>query len=76
VGALLAVSKTAAIVDGNVVAFAIALRPSTIVTSDVREVTHLLRSAKIPRALFGARVSAAQIIVIKVEIAPQRDFFA
>lgn len=67
VGALLAVSKTAAIVDGNVVAIAIALRPATIVTSDVDDVTHLLRSAKIPFALFGARVAAsAQVILIKV----------
>jgi hypothetical protein len=67
VGALLAVSKTAEIVDGNVVAIAIALRPATIVTSDVDDVTHLLRSAKIPCALFGARVPvAAQVIIIKV----------
>jgi hypothetical protein len=67
VGALLALSKTAAIVDGNVVAIAIALRPATIVTSDVHDVAHLLRSAKIPHALFGARVrAAAQIILVKV----------
>jgi predicted nucleic acid-binding protein len=67
VGALLAISKTAAIVDGNVVAIAIALRPATIVTSDVHDVMHLLKSAKIPHALFGARVSAAaQIIIIRI----------
>ncbi len=67
VGALLAISRTAEIVDGNVVAIAIALRPATIVTSDVDDVTHLLRSAKIPFALFGARVAAsAQVILIKV----------
>ncbi|MEA3135516.1 MAG: hypothetical protein QOG17_3362 [Gammaproteobacteria bacterium] len=67
VGALLAVSKTAAIVDGNVVAIAIALRPATIVTSDVHDVTHLLKSAKIPHALFGARVpAAAQVIIIRI----------
>ncbi len=67
VGALLALSKTAAIVDGNVVAIAIALRPATIVTSDVKDITHLLKSAKIPHALFGARVpAAAQVIVIRV----------
>lgn len=67
VGALLAISNTAAVVDGNVVAIAIALRPATIVTSDVHDVTHLLKSAKIPHALFGARVSAAaQVIVIRV----------
>jgi predicted nucleic acid-binding protein len=67
VGALLAISKTAAIVDGNVVAIAIALRPATIVTSDVHDVTHLLKSAKIPHALFGARVSAAaQVIIIRI----------
>jgi hypothetical protein len=67
VGALLALSKTAAIVDGNVVAVAIALRPATIVTSDVHDVTHLLKSAKIPHALFGARVPAtAQVIVIRI----------
>jgi predicted nucleic acid-binding protein len=67
VGALLAISKTAAIVDGNVVAIAIALRPATIVTSDVQDITHLLQSAKIPHALFGARVSAtAQVIVIRI----------
>jgi len=67
VGALLAVSKTAAIVDGNVMAIAMALRPATIVTSDVPDITHLLRSAKIPHALFGSRVpAAAQIILIKV----------
>jgi hypothetical protein len=67
VGALLALSKTAAIVDGNVVAIAIALRPATIVTSDVHDVTHLLKSAKIPHALFGARVpAAAQVIIIRI----------
>jgi predicted nucleic acid-binding protein len=67
VGALLAISNTAAIVDGNVVAIAIALRPATIVTSDVHDVTHLLKSAKIPHALFGARVSAAaQVIIIRI----------
>jgi predicted nucleic acid-binding protein len=67
VGALLALSKTAAIVDGNVVSVAIALRPATIVTSDVHDVTLLLKSAKIPHALFGARVpAAAQVIVIRV----------
>lgn len=67
VGALLAISKTAAIVDGNVVAIAIALRPATIVTSDVQDVTHLLKSAKIPHALFGARGSAAaQVVIIRI----------
>ncbi len=67
VGALLALSKTAAIVDGNVVAIAIALRPATIVTSDVHDVTHLLKSAKIPYGVFGARVpAAAQVIIIRV----------
>jgi predicted nucleic acid-binding protein len=67
VGALLALSKTAAIVDGNVVAIAIALRPAMIVTSDVHDVTHLLKSAKIPHALFGARVpAAAQVIIIRI----------
>jgi hypothetical protein len=67
VGALLAISKTAAIVDGNVVALAIALRPTTIVTSDVPDITHLLQSAKIPHALFGTRVPAtAQVIVIRI----------
>ena len=67
VGALLAVSKTAAVVDGHVVAIAIALRPATIVTSDVHDVTHLLKSAKIPHALFGARVpAAAQVIIIRI----------
>jgi predicted nucleic acid-binding protein len=67
VGALLAISRTAAIVDGNVVAIAIALRPATIVTSDVHDVTHLLQSAKIPHALFGARMSAAaQVIIVRI----------
>ncbi len=67
VGALLALSKTAAIVDGNVVAIAIALRPATIVTSDVHDVTHLLKSAKMPYGVFGARVpAAAQVIIIRV----------
>jgi predicted nucleic acid-binding protein len=67
VGALLALSKTAAIVDGNVVAIAIALRPATIVTSDVHDVTHLLKSARIPHALFGARIPAtAQVIIIRI----------
>jgi hypothetical protein len=66
VGALLALSKTGAIVDGNVVAVAIALRPATIVTSDVNDVTHLLKTARIPHALFGARVPAdAQVIIIR-----------
>jgi hypothetical protein len=46
---------------------AMAVRPATIVTSDVKDITHLLRSAKIPYAEFGKRVSAAaQVIVIKV----------
>ena len=67
VGALLAISRTAEIVDGNVVATAIALRPATIVTSDVNDITHLLQSAKIPYALFGARASAtAQVTIIRV----------
>jgi predicted nucleic acid-binding protein len=67
VGALLAISKTAAIVDGNVVAIAIAQPPATIVTSDVNDITHLLQSAKIPHALFGGRVPAsAQVIIVKV----------
>jgi rRNA-processing protein FCF1 len=67
VGSLLAISKTSAITDGHVVAIAIAVRPATIVTSDVKDITHLLQSAKIPYAEFGKRVSAAaQIIVIKV----------
>jgi hypothetical protein len=67
VGALLAISKTAAIVDGNVVAIAIAQPPATIVTSDVNDITHLLRSAKVPHALFGGRVPAsAQVIIVKV----------
>lgn len=67
VGTLLATSKTAAIVDGNVVALAIAQPPATIVTSDVNDITHLLRSAKIPYALFGGRVPAsAQVILVRV----------
>lgn len=67
VGALLAISRTAEIVDGNVVAIAIALRPATIVTSDVNDITHLLQSVKIPYALFGARASAnAQVTIIRV----------
>ena len=67
VGALLAISKTAAIVNGNVVAIAIAQPPATIVTSDVNDITHLLQSAKIPHALFGGRVPAsAQVIIVKV----------
>jgi hypothetical protein len=67
VGSLLALSKTAAIVDGNVVAIAIALRPATIVTSDVHDITHLLKSARIPHALFGAGgPAAAQITIIRI----------
>jgi hypothetical protein len=67
VGALLAISKTAAIVDGNVVAIAIAQPPATIVTSDVNDITHLLRSANVPHAVFGGRVPvSAQVIIIKV----------
>lgn len=67
VGALLAVSKTAEIVDGNVVAIAMAQPPATIVTSDVHDITHLLQSAKIPHALFGGRVSATvQVFIVKV----------
>jgi hypothetical protein len=67
VGAWLAISKTAAIVDGNVVAIAIAQPPATIVTSDVNDITHLLQSAKVPHALFGGRVPAsAQVIIVKV----------
>jgi hypothetical protein len=67
VGALLAISKTAAIVDGNVVAIAIAQPPATIVTSDVNHITHLLQSAKVAHALFGGRVPAStQVIIVKV----------
>jgi predicted nucleic acid-binding protein len=67
VGALLAISKTAAIVDGNVVAIAISVRPATIVTSDVSDITHLLRSAKVPHARFGGHVPlSAQVIIVKV----------
>jgi predicted nucleic acid-binding protein len=67
VGALLAISKTAAIVDGNVVAIAIAQPPATIVTSDVNDITRVLQSAKVPHALFGGRVPAsAQVIIVKV----------
>lgn len=67
VGALLAISRTAQIVDGNVVAIAIALRPATIVTSDVNDISHLLQSAKIPHALFGARApTTAQVTIIRV----------
>jgi hypothetical protein len=67
VGALLAISRTTEIVDGNVVAIAIALRPATIVTSDVNDITHLLQTAKISHALFGARGSAAaQVTIIRV----------
>jgi hypothetical protein len=64
VGALLAISRMAEIVDGNVVAIAIAVRPATIVTSDVNDITHLLQSAKISYALFGARASAAAQVTI------------
>jgi hypothetical protein len=67
VGALLTISKTAAIVDGNVVAIAIAQPPATIVTSDVNDITHLLQSSKVPHALFGGRVPAStQVIIVKV----------
>lgn len=67
VGALLAISRTAEIVDGNVVAIAIALRPATIVTSDVNDIALLLQSAKISHALFGARASAAaQVTIVRV----------
>ncbi len=67
VGALLALSGTAAVVDGNVVALAIAQPPATIVTSDVNDIAHLLQSAKVPHALFGGRVAAdAQVIIVKV----------
>jgi hypothetical protein len=67
VGTLLAISKTAAIVDGSVVAIAIARLPATIVTSDVNDIIHLLRSAKVPHAQFGGRVPAsAQVIVVRV----------
>jgi hypothetical protein len=67
VGTLLALSKTAAIVDGNVVAIAIALRPATIVTSDVNDITHLLASAKISHAMMGARGSAsADVVIVRV----------
>jgi predicted nucleic acid-binding protein len=67
VGALLAISKTAAIVDGNVVAIAIAQLPATIVTSDVNDIAHLLQTAKVPYALFGGRPrAAAQVMIVKV----------
>src|SRR5580693_3889159 len=54
VGALLSLSRTAEIVDANVVAIAIALRPATIVTSDVNDISRLLQTTKISNALFGA----------------------
>ena len=67
VGALLSMSRTAEIVDGNVVAIAIALRPATIVTSDVNDISRLLQTTKISNALFGARASArAQVTIIRV----------
>jgi hypothetical protein len=67
VGALLATSKPAAIVDGNVVTIAMAQPPATIVTCDVNDITHLTRSAKVPHALFGGRVpAAAQVSIVKV----------
>ncbi len=67
VGALLALSKTSAIVDGNVVSVAIAQAPSTIVTSDISDISHLLRSARIPYSLFGGRVrSSAQVVIVRV----------
>lgn len=67
VGALLALSKTAAIVDANVVAIAIALRPATIVTSDVNDITHLLASAKISHALSDTRGStSADVVIVRV----------
>jgi hypothetical protein len=67
VGRLLAISKTAAIVDGNVVAIAIAQPPAMIVTSDVNDITHLLQGVKVSHAMFGGRVPAAtQVIIVKV----------
>ncbi len=67
VGALLALSRTAAVVDGHVVAIAAGQPPATIVTSDVHDITHLLKSAKVPYALFGKPVPAsAQVIIVKV----------
>jgi hypothetical protein len=48
-------------------AYSKVLSPATIVTSDVNDITHSLKSAKLSHALFGARGSAAaQIIIIKV----------
>jgi predicted nucleic acid-binding protein len=67
VGALLAKSKTKAIVDGNVVSIAIARLPATIVTSDVHDIAHLLKSAGIAYALASSkRAALSPVIIIKV----------
>ena len=63
-GALLARSGTAAIVDGNVVDVAIAMRPSTIVTSDPGDVIELLQAAGISHELFGSRSPKADVVII------------
>jgi predicted nucleic acid-binding protein len=67
VGALLAKSKTAAVIDGSVVSIAIATLPATIVTSDVHDITHLLKSAGVAYALSSSkRAASAPVIVIRV----------
>ena len=66
-GALLAKSKTAPIVDGSVVSIAIASLPATIVTSDVHDITHLLKSVGVTYALASSnRTASVPVIVIKV----------
>ena len=63
-GELLALSATAAIVDGTVVTLALRSRPSTIVTSDPRDIAQLLTAAGVSFALHAAKNAANADVVI------------
>jgi hypothetical protein len=63
-GELLALSNTAAIVDGTVVSLALTSRPSTIVTSDPRDIAQLLTVAGASFAIHTAKNAANADVVI------------
>jgi hypothetical protein len=65
-GALLARAGATSVVDGNVVQTAIALRPSTIVTSDPDDICALLSSAGVSHAPLGARRTNVDVVVFAI----------
>ncbi|GAC1589136.1 MAG: hypothetical protein NVS3B28_15000 [Candidatus Velthaea sp.] len=65
-GALLARSRTAAIVDGHVVEVAIRMRPATIVTSDPKDIMYVLQSENVSCAVVGSNALKADVVVIPI----------